>query len=134
MKALYLTFLKCVRTSARILNFYVMKQNLSPEQLAENKAKLMAQVDSLTNDQLPEEVEPEMINKALRMYKLFSASFMDSSEDMPNAVNVIESLNESTLALGERNSTMSGIHDMDLWWVTRVSNYFANALHIVYSH
>ncbi|WP_157097857.1 hypothetical protein [Niabella ginsenosidivorans] len=111
-----------------------MKQNLSPEQLAENKAKLMAQVDSLTNDQLPEEVEPEMINKALRMYKLFSASFMDSSEDMPNAVNVIESLNESTLALGERNSTMSGIHDMDLWWVTRVSNYFANALHIVYSH
>lgn len=48
-----------------------MQNKLSPQQVAEKKAILMAQLDSLPEDQLPREVDPDFIRQAVNLHNSF---------------------------------------------------------------
>jgi hypothetical protein len=106
-----------------------MKQNLSPEQLAENKAKLMAQVDSLHTYSIPEEVETDMVHKALQIYLVVKPVF-ERGGNLP----LVEACNDAICRTTDLLSDKELDYNPDfvtnqVYNLTQISNLVAHITH-----
>lgn len=55
-----------------------MQNKLSPQQVAENKAMLMAQLDSMKPKDFPDQIKPDQIKKALALFSLMESFKMNA--------------------------------------------------------
>lgn len=103
-----------------------MQNELSPQQLADTKAMLMAQLDSLRPDDLPDKINNNTIRGALKLYNDFT-TLLHSKEC---AVDAITSLNT---CIGGFISSIDGTcadYGLEGYYVTELSSFIAKNIDV----
>jgi hypothetical protein len=101
-----------------------MQNKLSPQQAAETKAMLMAQLDSLPEGQLPKEVNPGDVARMLNLYGSFK--YLISNTE---GVEILKRINYSIFCTSRGDDT--GMFSEETHALTLISNFMIDNIDIL---